>query len=137
MKSELLRRQDLTIDKGKHSKSSRFSLENYLSEMKVDIWGISSVGLEHRICIPRVVSSSLTCSSFKIHFGIVQGLAYWAHNPEVVGSNPTPENMVLSTSGLSQWVFSPPFGGSNPLSTIQSFPIFIKKSVVRLVKINH
>ena len=67
----------------------------------------------------------------------MQGLAYWAHNPEVVGSNPTPENMVLSTSGLSQWVFSPPFGGSNPLSTIQSFPIFIKKSVVRLIKINH
>ena len=112
------------IDKGKHSKSSRFSLENYLSEMKDEIWGISSVGLEHRICIPRVVSSSLTCSSFKIYFGIVQRLAYWAHNPEVVGSNPTPENMVPSTSGLSQWVFSPPFGGSNPLGTTKKFSDF-------------
>ena len=29
------------------------------------IWGISSVGLEHRICIPRVVSSNLTCSRLR------------------------------------------------------------------------
>ena len=49
--------------------------------------------------------------------GWSSSVARWAHNPEVVGSNPTPENMVPSTSGLSQWVFSPPFGGSNPLGT--------------------
>ena len=44
-------------------------------------------------------------------------VARWAHNPEVVGSNPAPATMVPWCSGLSRLPVTQKIAGSNPVGT--------------------
>ena len=68
-----------------------------------------------------------------------QGLARWAHNPKVGGSNPSPANFLRLNSicrgveqGLARWAHNPKVRGSNPFPAISS--IYLEGGIAQLVR---
>ena len=81
---------------------------------------VEGIGLENREVVKAAQGfESLFLRQFKIYViaGWSSPVARWAHNPEVVGSNPAPATMVPWCSGLSRLPVTQKIAGSNPVGT--------------------
>ena len=89
---------------------------------------VEGIGLENR----EVVKAAQGFESLFLRQLIIAGwsslVARWAHNPKVVGSNPSPATMVPWCSGLSRLPVTQKIAGSNPVGTA-IFLGFIAQSV--------
>ena len=90
---------------------------------------VEGIGLENR----EVVKAAQGFESLFLRHLFIAGwsslVARWAHNPEVVGSNPAPATMVPWCSGLSRLPVTQKIAGSNPVGTAIYFFGFIAQSV--------
>ena len=92
---------------------------------------VEGTGLENRKVVQAAQGfESLFLRHLNILFiaGWSSSVARWAHNPEVVGSNPSPATMVPWCSGLSRLPVTQKIAGSTPVGTAIYFG-FIAQSV--------